>query len=400
MSTGLLPLALLLAALAVDDTPRENVVDDAPAVVDESRASEEPLPSVEPVERTTPPQVPDPVVETAPSTAAPARTDTVYFVGLDRRAIDDQRARLVEDLVLTALSARADMTVRSDRSIEAALSRAADLQAQGCNEESATCLREVALALGTRYVVTGSVGEQDGVVVTELVLVDTVSGLPLGREQLDAASTASFQARLPPTIENLFSTAHGRARIVVAEERPPRAFDDAPVLLAHATAGVAGGACVASVAALFTGAQVVGVVAPTPAFLALLVSAVGAIAAPFGVGGAFVVASLASDAFADAPLSFGRAAAAGIGTFVVVATLTPLVVLSAAGATAIVAFQALESSGIDSSTLPARPELIPPIVGLGVAFSAGLGALVAAASLGVGVTSFAALNDAPAFGDE
>jgi hypothetical protein len=348
--------------------------------------------------------LPDSVSESAPVEGAPIEgapvVDTVYFVGLERRSIDDERARLVEDLILTALTARERTSVRSDASIADALTRAADLQAKGCVDESASCLREVALALGTRFVVTGSVTETDGVVVTELVLVDTVSGLPKGREQLDAASTTSFQARLPATIENLFAAVHETVRLPVPDEVAPRAFDDVPVLAANTLAAVFTGGLVALTAIAFVSFQVISLVALAPASVLYFASLAGLVMTPFVVAGAFAIAALAADAIADAPLSFMRAGIAALVTFAVVALLEPLVVLGTSGATAIVAFQVANAAGVDATRLAEHPDLLPSIVGVGVVLSIAISTTVAASTVGVGLATFALTEDAPSFGEE
>jgi hypothetical protein len=338
-------------------------------------------------------------IDSAQKEAAPV-VDTVYFVGLERRDIDDERARLIEDLILTALIARAGIAVRSDASIADALTRAADLQAKGCVDESASCLREVALTLGTRFVVTGSVTENDGIVVTELVLVDTVSGLPKGREQLDAASTMSFQTRLPATVDNLFAAVHQTARLAVPDEVAPRAFDDVPVLAGNAFAAVFTGGLVALTAIAFVSFQVIGLVALAPASMLYLASLAGLVLTPFVVGGAFAIAALAADAIAGAPVSFLRAGIAALVTFAVVALLEPLVVLGTSGATAIVAFQVANAAGVDATRLPEYPELLPSIVGAGVVLSMAISTTVAASALGVGLATFALTEDAPSFGEE
>jgi len=76
----------------------------------------------------------------------------------------------------------------------------ADVEAQrtitGCDEGSASCLAEVAGALGARYVVSGTLGTLGAEVVLQLTLLDTRTARTLARGGASGADVAALRAAI------------------------------------------------------------------------------------------------------------------------------------------------------------------------------------------------------------
>ena len=69
---------------------------------------------------------------------------------------DEQTARLLNDLVATAAERTSSLTVITGADIANVIALEAEKEALGCDDTSASCLAEVAGAMGADLVVTGS----------------------------------------------------------------------------------------------------------------------------------------------------------------------------------------------------------------------------------------------------
>jgi len=341
-----------------------------------------------------------------PSSGEPSNTEptlrSVYFIGLDRLDIDEERATLVDDLVLAALLERADCRVASDRDIESALARAATAQEQACFTESESCVREVALAFGSSFALAGTVSLVDAMVVVALVLIDTRTGLPVAREELEAASVDALKERLSAALHNLFAPLTDAARIEVAKEPPPRRFHDAEVLTIAIASGALAGVALAAVGAaplLLFAALVEDPQFPVgwmpPVFVAWALAPI--------VGGALTGAGAAlADLLAGAEVGRLRVVVATVAGATLLLVAVPVVVGSAFGAFNMASgvIYATRPEPIDFETYYASGEYLAPSLSAGIAFAAAAAVVMGVSTTGTALATFALTEDAPTFGEE
>jgi hypothetical protein len=338
--------------------------------------------------------------DVAPSAVGDEGTlPTLTFLGFERAPEHEREARLVEDLMLDALRAESRFALSTARDIDEAMTRAANDQEKGCNIAVEACARTVALALGARYVLTGSVTVTDGSVMVDLVLLDTLEGLPKSRERITARRMESFQRRLNQTLTNLLCAVHGGPRITVDEERPVRAFHDTEVVVGATALGL-GTATLIGVSGLGIGGLVVAGLAVPDAYLPWGDTLVAAgFIAPL-VGGAMALAvAIVVDLVAGAPVAWARAVAltatsallSGVGFSV--ATIGTISVASSTLASLDFARNPTGEFQFDYSfILPTMAVVALASIGSGV--TAGL--VSAALSLGI----FAVTESTPPFGEE
>lgn len=323
---------------------------------------------------------------------------SVYFVALEHRDISIDRALLVEDLVLTALASTPNIAVRSNRDLADALARAEKAQRDDCFDDSATCVREIALTLGARFALAGTVSQVQRTVTTELVLLDTKTGLPIGREQIDATTAVSLQARLPATLSNLFANVTQTPRVEVAPENQVRSFDDVEVLTGAAATGLLTGGVLAISAISALAILQVAFISFETAAIAFNLWVPFSLVVPLFVGLAFSAASLVGDlASQDESVHFGRAAiaaASGVGFAVLV---FPLSTIGALGAGVILSYAFGALSDVDAPFT--NESRLAGAVGASILTVAASGLLGVAAS-GMGLAIFAMTSMPPSFGEE
>lgn len=308
--------------------------------------------------------------EVRPPLDAPAQTSaddaerapppiTLYFVGLESEGLTPEQTAIVDAIVLAALVDHVGTRVSSSRQIDAALERAARTQERACYDESESCVREVARTLGTRHAVAGSARSVDGVTSIELVLLDTATGLPIGREHLSTRSPSALRARIDAVVTNLLAPLSGLEKIPVPDERAPLRFDDAavliPILTASAAIGVSSAFLTSAVVAWNVAGQLDGSLAGT-----YLLGAIGvALGLPLAAAFALAVASLVVDVVGETNLDAPRAllmsaTAVGVGAFMtpllLTASITSQVLLLAAFATA--SGRSLSETRISVETAP------------------------------------------------
>jgi hypothetical protein len=324
---------------------------------------------------------------------------TLTFLGFERSPEHEREARLVEDFTQSALLNDPRIALSTAHDIDEALSRAADHQQEGCTVAVESCARSVALALGARYVLTGSVAVTDGSIIVDLVLLDTLAGIPTSRERITARRIEGFQRRLSQTLTNLLLVVHGGPRIPIDEERPVRAFDDADVLIGATTLGVMT-ATLVGISALAIGGIVLAGAAFPDAYLPWGVPLLAAGLATPVLGGMLALAvAIVVDLVAGAPVVWIR----------------PVALAAASAALLVVAFPVASFSAINliTSTMAAldfarnpndefqfdNSYILPTVTVVALAtlgISATTGVLSAALSLG----TFALTESTPPFGEE
>ncbi len=148
---------------------------------------------------------------TAPPTVPSAAAEKKNVVVLDLEAVGvgTGEAALVSGLVVDALSKYESLSVLQKADIQQMASFEADKQALGCSE--ASCLAEIAGALGASYVVFGRVGTLDGLVLVQLNLFDASAGKPVARQDIRADRLAGVAPQVPHAVGILVQPLTGLA---------------------------------------------------------------------------------------------------------------------------------------------------------------------------------------------
>jgi hypothetical protein len=126
----------------------------------------------------------------APAQTAPTEKPTVLVLDLEARGVEAADAHF-----LTSEIGR----IMSEPGTLAALE--GDKQAAGC--DAASCLAEIASAMGAAYVVFGSVGRVENLVVIELSLFEAAKARAAGRRDLRGASVQAILEQLPREVHAL-----------------------------------------------------------------------------------------------------------------------------------------------------------------------------------------------------
>ena len=177
---------------------------------------------------------------------------------------DVETAKTLTGLVVNSLGRHKALSVVSSEDVRRVVELEADKQAMGCSDD-ASCLAEVAGALGARYVVYGQVGRLGASLVLTLNLFDPQNGAAVGRVAARAATVEALADQLDPAVDQLVApVATTAAKVLVLDLRPPGySPDGATTTTTEAAPGggpsvamLAGGAGVAGVGALVGGAGV------------------------------------------------------------------------------------------------------------------------------------------------
>ena len=164
---------------------------------------------------TAPPATTAATTTTATATATTAATATttattaqrLLVLDLAAVGVDDNAARTITGVVSSLVDECSGVEAMSGADIRTMMSVAADQQILGCDD--ATCLGELANALGARYVVSGDVGRLGERYVVNLALFDSEKALSAGRRTVEVASLESMSAELLPAINALLAPLGG-----------------------------------------------------------------------------------------------------------------------------------------------------------------------------------------------
>lgn len=185
----------------------------------------------------------------APERRAPAERLSVIVLDLTATTSTPEVARLVTDLVAVSLQRTARLEVLTSEDVRSVMTLEAEKEAIGC--EDASCLAELAGALGAALVVHGSVGQLGELFVVNLNLFDSRVARSAGRESAQVRDRAD----LPGAIDTLVRALVGgivelSPASSAAEPAPgpvassdPAAFSPwlSPLFLGGATVGVLAG---------------------------------------------------------------------------------------------------------------------------------------------------------------
>ena len=114
---------------------------------------------------------------------ADAQTDKdgehrILMLNLEAVGISADTARMLGSLVAQTIALSTSVELMTAQDLSSMVDLEADRQATGC--ASTSCLAEVAGAMGTRYVVFGSVGRVGDFTLVELNLFDSHDAKPMG----------------------------------------------------------------------------------------------------------------------------------------------------------------------------------------------------------------------------
>ena len=106
----------------------------------------------------------------------------------------------------------------------------ADKAEAGCDETNASCLAELAGAMGAELVLTSRAGKLDAEYVVSLQLFDAKTATAVGRESVQAWSLAELPEKIGPALDAMLQKQTGEQPVEVVrpveKQRPALALDD------------------------------------------------------------------------------------------------------------------------------------------------------------------------------
>ena len=172
-----------------------------------------------------------PAAATTTPTSSSART--VMLMDLEVKGADKKAVETFTGLLASELDRYPSLKVVSGNDLRRMLELEAERVALGCDTEvSASCLAEIAGALGADFVIYGEVAALGKSLVIQLNLADSAAANVLGRETLRAPDLDAASAQLPAAVGRLV------APLGLAPLSPAPA---GPGALTYASFGVAAG---------------------------------------------------------------------------------------------------------------------------------------------------------------
>lgn len=177
------------------------------------------------------------------------RARSVLVMDLTANSIDAGTVDAVESILADGLARRPGLKVVRGKEVRQLLELEAEKQVAGC-ETDASCLAELAGALGAELVVTGQVAKLDSLLVLTLNLTDVRTVESVGRARIEVEELSALPAAIDAEIPRFVAR--------VTEVSPPPATA-VPPMTPWATYGVIGGALAVAVVgggvAIFLGVQ-------------------------------------------------------------------------------------------------------------------------------------------------
>lgn len=130
--------------------------------------------------------------------AAPAERPKLLVIDLVAQGVSSEQAAAFTDAVVSSLAARRLFRVVSSKDVQTVLSVERQRQLIGsCNEPGGLCGSNLSEALGTRFVISGSVSQLGSTFQLQLQMIDTVNGTPLGRSSRLADDLQTLRQLVP-----------------------------------------------------------------------------------------------------------------------------------------------------------------------------------------------------------
>lgn len=174
------------------------------------------------------------------------------------RASDERIARAATALVVAALADGASYEVVTEGDLRGVVELEVEKQLAGCDD--ASCVSDVAGALGARYVVMGQFDRVGTQLILNLSLFDSDQARVVARAGVNASSEEELAARLPPATRRMRDAIVREAatRILVLDARLPKVAppddEELPLLRWSGMALVGGGLGTFAVTYLLTAA--------------------------------------------------------------------------------------------------------------------------------------------------
>lgn len=181
----------------------------------------------------------------AGATAAPAARPQLLVLNLDAIDVPPDKVQILNGRMASLLSSRSDVETITSADMQAMAQIDATKATMGCDE--ASCLAEMASALGARYVIYGRVGRLDDLILLQISLFDASVGKPISRQEAQGMQLRELSEKLPRTLNDLLAPLGGTAITEAAIVETPPPSEPLPML-----ALVGGG--VAAVGAVTAGA--------------------------------------------------------------------------------------------------------------------------------------------------
>lgn len=160
-------------------------------------------------------------LQTQPA-AVTSEKERVLVLDLATSNVGAEEAALLQQIVTQSLGRLARFEVSSAGDLRNLSDVESKRMLSGCDDQSASCLAELAGALGARYIVTGSAGRLGTLTVVTLSLVDTTNPGLTKRERIEAARLED----LPRLVDEAVSTLTGTSATssATAPSSPPLAL--------------------------------------------------------------------------------------------------------------------------------------------------------------------------------
>jgi hypothetical protein len=202
-----------------------------------------------------------PAMTRSPPAVAPATQgrERLLILNLDAAGVDGSTAKIINGLVTQGLAPSTSLEVITSADLGALVNLEAERAATGCDTTS--CLAEIAGAMGTRFVIFGTVGRLGDVTLVQLSLYDSEAARPVAREEVRAKDEGELLDTVPRSARSLVSTiVASDDPLLTADARAASVADSAPVdnsggigLLPIALFATGGGLAAVSVLVGFVG---------------------------------------------------------------------------------------------------------------------------------------------------
>ena len=136
--------------------------------------------------------------------AAPGQPRLAVLDLVPAGGVDAASAAAFTDTLTTELAARGHFEVISSADVRTLLGVERQRQLLGCEESS--CMTELAGALGSRYVASGSLTQLGAVFQLSVQVIDTQTAKPLGRASQVAPTLADLRALIPWMVADATAT--------------------------------------------------------------------------------------------------------------------------------------------------------------------------------------------------
>jgi len=160
-------------------------------------------------------------VQLASAPPADARTPLLVLELQAEPGIEASVARTVTALVSSELSRYRDLNVIADADVKRMLELEGQRQQVGCGD--ASCLAELAGALGARLVVFGSIGRLGEKTIVTLNLFDSLRNESVGRQFVEVANVGAVSSQVPGRTRALLERFYAENGLTLPAEEPTAA---------------------------------------------------------------------------------------------------------------------------------------------------------------------------------